>query len=234
MGDGMTGSILSIQDHVLVEADVFGHLVSLRTVIVKACQTELWLGLPSADRRLGGFRLDQPLRLTVARQEAALLGNSLFLGTMGDARSRIFAVSRPVEFELAQRRVYHRYDLVAGVRFRQLDPITKEPLGRSEPGVSLNVSLGGMMLRTTAAVAVGDEVDMTLPLGGDDRISTTNRVVRVRPLAAPTDPGRPVPLEVGARFVRITAADKEMLIRLALAAERRRRHALEGPAAFAS
>lgn len=238
MADEQTGSILLLQDHVLVETDVLSRLVSLRTVIVKACPGELWLGLPSADRRLGAFRAGQPLRLTVARDGAALLGSSTFRATLGDTRSRIFAVSTPAEFQLVQRRCHRRYELDAGVRLRHLDPTTKEPLGRSASGVAVNVSLGGMMLWTSATLAVGEELDLTLPLGGGDHISTTNRVVRVRPLGPALsrvpaqDP--PAVVEVGARFTRITAVDRNMLIRLALAAERRRRAADGVPGAFAS
>jgi c-di-GMP-binding flagellar brake protein YcgR len=217
------GPRLSIQDHVLVETDVLGHLVSLRTVVLKTCPSELWLGIPSADRRLAAFREDQPLRLSVAREGAALLGKSVFRGTLGDSRSRIFAVSLPEGFELVQRRIHHRYEFEADVRFRQIDPLTKEPLGRGASGNTVNVSIGGLLLRTSAMVTVGEEMDMILPLGTEDRISTSNRVVRVRSLTqTPGLPGGPTVVEVGARFTRITAVDRDLLIRLALAAQRRR------------
>ena len=84
-----------------------------------------------------------------------------------------------------------------------------------------------MLLRTPVPVSVGDEVDMVLPLGGGDHISAGNRVVRVRAIATPNVPGQPVVLEVGTRFTRITSADQELLVRMALAADRRRRLAAE-------
>ncbi len=222
--DGIEREVrIAIRDHVLVEGDVDGRPVAFRTLAVKVCPEELWLGMTARDGRLAALRTSQPLRLTVSRDGAGWLGTSAFLRPLGADGSRVFAVSRPEDLELAQRRVHPRYEFDADVRFRELDPMTKQPLGRSAEGSTVNVSIGGMLLRTSAMVSVGEEIDLTMPFGTEDRISSTNRVVRVRSLSqAPGLPGGPTVIEVGARFTRITSVDRDLLIRLALAAQRRR------------
>ena len=70
---------LAIQDRVLVEAELFGRTVAFRTLIVKVCPGELWLGLSSPDRRLETLHEGLTLNLTVARSGAALIGQSGFL-----------------------------------------------------------------------------------------------------------------------------------------------------------
>jgi c-di-GMP-binding flagellar brake protein YcgR len=226
-GSDDNGSDLAIQDHVLVEAVVAGRLLSLRTVMVKVCPTELWLGLASPDRRLEALREGRELRLTVARSDTALLGRSEFLRALGESRSRVFAVARPDAFERAQRRNYVRYEIDLPVRFRHLDPVTAEPRGRSATGTTVNVSPGGLLLRTDAAVAVGEDLDLVVPLSGGDRISTTDRVIRVRETSAfaPGDSGPTRATEVAVEFTRITAIDRAWIVRHVLATEQRRREA---------
>lgn len=226
---------IAIRDRIVLEADVPAGPVSISSLVVKADDEELWLGVARPEPALTLFHSEQPIRLMVAEGAVSRLGRSVFLRTLAGDPPRIIAVSRPAEFELLQRRLHLRYDLDAPIRLRQLDPITKEPRGRSAAASAVNVSLGGMLVRTPAAVpvSVGDEVDMTLPLGGGDHISTGNRVVRVRVLPTPSVPGQPFVMEVGTRFTRITSADQDLLLRMALAADRRRRLAAEASGSFA-
>jgi c-di-GMP-binding flagellar brake protein YcgR len=223
--------LIALRDHLVVEGSVRGCSVALDALVVRVGDVDLWLGMPEPDAIVSYFHSGQPLRLVVPTDGGAMLGESAYLKRLAGDPPRVFAVERPVELVAVQRRVHHRFDLETPVRFRRLDPITKEARGSAAPASAVNVSLGGMLLRTAAHVAVGDEVEMTLPVGGDDRIATTNRVVRVRALPTPNVPGQPFVLEVGTRFTRITAADQDMLVRMAIAADRRRRLAAEATAA---
>jgi PilZ domain len=222
---------LAIQDRVLVEAELSGRPVFFNAVLVRACPTELWFGLVSADRRLESIRLGRPVRLSVARPGAALVAGSEFLRAMGGSRSRIFAVRRPPTFEVVQRRAHPRYEVDLPVRFRHIDPATWQPWGVSNAGMTVNLSPGGMLLRTAATVAVGDALDLMVPLSGGDRISTTDRVIRVD-LASGTGTGEPGPAQstvVAVEFTRITAIDREWIVRFVLHTERRRRESGPGP-----
>ena len=63
---------LAIQDRVLAETEILGRATLFRTMIVKICADELWLGMASPDHRLEGVCADQAIRLTVARPSGAL------------------------------------------------------------------------------------------------------------------------------------------------------------------
>ena len=224
---------IAIRDRVVFEGDVRGRLVSLPSLVVRVAEEELWLGLPEPEPSLLLFRVEQPVRLMLNEDGGTRLGRSVFLRTLAGDPPRIVAVSRPAAFELLQRRQHSRYELDAPIRFRQLDPLTKEPRGRSATASTVNVSLGGILMRTPVPVSVGDEVDVTLPLGGGNHISAGNRVVRVRVLPTANIPGQPLVMEVGTRFTRITSADQDLLLRMALAADRRRRLSAEASGSFA-
>jgi c-di-GMP-binding flagellar brake protein YcgR len=231
--NGNRGDEVELNDRATAEAYVVGRLFSFRTVIVKVCETELWLGLGSPDRRLGSLRWGQTMRLAVVRQGTALMGTSEFLRPLGESRSRIFAVTRPLDFEPVQRRAYVRYEIDLPVRFRRLDPRTNEPRGRSGAGTTVNLSPGGLLLRTDAPVSVGDELDLSLPLSGGGRISTSDRVLRVMhrpPVTLVGREERPA-TEVAVEFIRITGFDREQIVRFVLAAEHRRREAARQPGA---
>jgi hypothetical protein len=225
---------IAIRDHVVFEGDLHGRVVSFGSLVVKVGPDELWLGIPEPDAALAEFRDNQPIRLTLPDGEGARTGRSVFHRVLAGDPPRIVAVARPHRFDVVQRRMHHRYEMMAPIRCRQVDPITKEPRGRSAVASTINVSVGGMLLRTAAAISVGSELDLILPLGGGDKISTTNRVVRVQLMPTPDVPGQPFVLEVATRFTRITAVDQEMLLRMAFAADRRQRLAGEAVGAFAS
>jgi hypothetical protein len=224
---------ISIRDHVLLEADPRGKRLSIEALVVKIAPDELWLGLPEPDPVVAWLHGRQPLRLSFSDPAGARLGHSAFRRILAGDPPRIISVDRPQALEVVQRRMHHRYELDAPVRFRQLDPITREPRGRSAAASTVNVSLGGMLLRTSAFVAPGAEMDLTLPLGGGDHITTTNRVVRVKPLPLSEAADQPLAVEIATQFTRITSADQDMLLRVALAADRRRRLSMEADGAFA-
>jgi c-di-GMP-binding flagellar brake protein YcgR len=223
---------LEIEDRVLVEAEISGRPVSFRAVTVRICETELWLGFASPDRRLEAMRPNQPVRLTVARHGAALLGQSGFLRELGGGKSRVFAVARPVALDRVQRRGYVRYPVDLPIYFRHIDPATWEPRGRAATSVTKDLSPGGLLFVSDTAVNVGDDLDLTLPLYGGDRVSMNGVVKR---LGRGTDDGRyglygqPNPSEVGVEFTRITSLDQDRIVRIILLTEHRRREAARQP-----
>ncbi len=219
---------LAIQDRVLVEAEIYGRPVSFRTVIVRICPTELWLGLASPDGRLEAMRQNQTVRLTVARDGAALLGQSAFLRPLGGSRSRVFAVVVPAALDRAQRRGYVRYPIDLPVRFRRIDPATWEPRGKAATTVTRNLSPGGLLFVSDTAINVGDDLDLTLPLAGVDRVSMNGVVKRLARAAgdgASGPNGQPGRTEVAVEFTRITSLDQGRIVRFILLTEHRRREA---------
>jgi c-di-GMP-binding flagellar brake protein YcgR len=224
---------LAIQDRALVEAQVDGRSVSFRSVIVRICPTELWLGVASPDRRLDAMAPNQGIKLTVARDGAALLARSEYLRPLGDSKSRVFAVDRPATLERVQRRGYVRYPIDLPVVFRHLDPTTWEPRGRVATTVTKNLSPGGLLFASDAPVSVGDELDLTLALSGIDRVSMSGVVRRLGLIAGwsvnddsygPNAARRQT--EVAVAFTRITSLDQDRIVRLILLTEHRRREAM--------
>jgi hypothetical protein len=229
---------LVIGDRVLAEADIYGRTISFRAVIVKVNPDELWLGLASPDKRLDALRENHTLLLTIARANAGLLGQSGFLRLLGGSKSRIFAVVRPAALERVQRRAYVRYQIDLPLNFRHLDPATREPRGRASLGIAINVGPGGLLFTTEAGPQLGEELDVTLPLVGSDRVSMIALVTRVRGSeeGAPAPGCESVRSEVAVRFTRITAVDQDRVVRFILMTEHRRREAAlrEPPAPVAS
>ena len=217
---------LAIGDRVLVETDLQGRPASFRSVLARICPTELWLGLGSPDRRLETLGQDQKVQLTIARTGAALVSRSAFLRPLGGSKSRVFAVERPMALERVQRRSFVRYPIDLPIHFRHLDPASWEPRGKTTTTVTKDLSPGGLLFVSDAAIDIGDDLDLTLPLSGMDRL-TMNGVVRR--LAHGIDYGdsapgsRPQHTEVAVKFTRITSLDQDRIVRLILLAEHRRR-----------
>lgn len=219
---------LAIQDRVLVEADFAGRPMLFRAVIVRVCESELWLGLMSPDHRLETMREYQPVRLTIARNGAGLIGRSGFLRPLGDSRSRVFAVDRPEILERVQRRGYVRYPIDVPVHFRHVDSETWQPSGKLATTVTRDLSPGGMLFVSDVAVRVGEDLDLTLPISRWAPVSASGIVRRVARSTAPTDSrpaGEPQPTEAAVQFTRITALDQDRIVRLILLTEHRRREA---------
>ena len=231
---------LAIQDRVLVEAEIFGRTVPFRTVIVKVCADELWLGLASPDKRLESLCPNQVLKLTVARSGGALLGQSGFLRPLGGSKSRVFAVVRPGALEKVQRRAHIRYQLDLPIHFRHIDPATREPRGKAAGGMTANVSPAGILFQSEIPLTVGEELAVTLPLVGGDRVDLLGVVTRVREAqeGAVGPNGGAGETEVAVKFTRVTAVDQDRIVRFILLTEHRRREAAlrqpppEVPAAF--
>jgi c-di-GMP-binding flagellar brake protein YcgR len=213
---------LTIQDRVLVEAEPAGRPASFRSVIVRVCEQELWLGLASPDHRLESIKPDQRIQLTVARNGAALLGRSLYLRPLGERKSRVFAVVRPLMLDRVQRRGYARYPIDLPMHFRHLDPATWEPRGKVAMTVTKDLSPGGLLFSSNVPLSVGDDLDLTLPFSGWDRVSMTGVVKRI------LRTGETEPVEAAVKFTRITTLDQERIVRLILLTEHRRREAAAG------
>jgi hypothetical protein len=217
---------LAVRDRVVVQTD--GHVgsVPFETMLLRICPTELWLGLALPDRRLETMRANEPVELTIAREGAALLGRSAFLRPLGGGRSRVFAVVRPGLLERAQRRGYVRYPIDLPVRVRHIDPATWEPRGKGATTVTQNLSPGGLLFMSRAGVEVGEDLNLTLPLGGDDRISADAVVRRVERPAESGELGQSLEADrdqVAVKFTRISSLDRDRIVRLILQTEHRRR-----------
>jgi c-di-GMP-binding flagellar brake protein YcgR len=216
----------AIRDRVLVEAEPYGRAPSYRAMVLRVCPTELWLGLLAPDRHIETLAVDHRIRLTRVGAGAAVLGTSRFLRLLDGGRSRVFAVERPAMLEPTQRRRYVRYPVDVPVRFRQLDPATFQPRGRTATTVTRDLSPGGLRFVTDAAINVGDDLDMTLPLSGMDHVSMNGVVKRVDET---TDSGGSISrgqgdtTEVAVQFTRITSLNQERIVRLIMVAEQRRR-----------
>jgi hypothetical protein len=81
---------------------------------------------------------------------------------------------------------------------------------------------------TDATIHVGDDLDMTLPLSGVDRVSMSGVVKRVDGTADHGDSlpnGQSGHAEVAVQFTRITSLDQERIVRLIMVSEHRRRMA---------
>jgi hypothetical protein len=220
----------AIQDRALVEAETNGRPVSFPTVIVRICPGELWLGLASPDRRLETIAPNQTVRLTVAREGAALLAQTVFLRHLGGSRSRVFAVAPPLALERVERRNHVRYPVNMPIRFRPIDPATWEPCGKPLTTVTKNLSPGGLLFVSEATVEVGDDLDLILSLSGLNRLSMSGVVKRLGRLACEGDgqvghPDRPGQAEVAVKFTRITSLDQDRIARLILLTEHQRREA---------
>ena len=221
MTDVEVGADLALQDHVLVETEIGGRTVGFRVVVVKVSPTELWLGLATPDHRLLSLDPGQKVRLTVGRPGYALIGESEFVRHLGESHSRVFAVVQSPRLERTQRRSQARIDVQMEVRLRRIDPATGEARGKGASGMTVNASPGGLLLETDMDVAVGDDLEITIRLSGDDRISASGRVTRLRELGDPAQDGRPM-LSVAVKFTRMTAVDQRSIMRHCFLLEHRR------------
>jgi hypothetical protein len=84
-----------------------------------------------------------------------------------------------------------------------------------------------LLLESDASLDVGDELDLTLPLSGEDRVSMFGVVTRVHgaPEAPSDQGGQPGRTRAAVKFTRITAVDQDRIVRYILITEHRRREA---------
>ena len=158
------------------------------------------------------------VRLTVPRDEAALVSRSRFLRPLDGSKTRVFAVAWPGVLELLQRRAHVRYGFDWPIHFRRLDPVTREPRGKAASGATINISAGGLLFESDTPPGVDEELALTLPLLGGDPVKMDGVVVRVRAADAEgsgPDGGHPR-TEVAVKFTRITALDQKRLVRFVL------------------
>ena len=214
---------VTLQDRVLVEADLGGQITGFRAVVVKVAPDEIWLGLPAQDRRLEAMGEGKRLRLTVTREGGALVAQTRFLRHL--SQCRIFAVEKPSRIERVQRRAHRRVALQLEARLRMLNPGTGMVEGKGFSGRTVDVSTGGVLVETDMPLNLGDEVDLTLMLAATDRVSTTGKVTGIRDLAggaaASSSQGTPG-VAIGLKFLRMTTVDEDRILRRLLLAEHRR------------
>jgi hypothetical protein len=212
---------IALQDHVLVETEVGGHSVGFRAVVVRINPDELWLGLTTPDRRLERVEPGGDVRLTAGRASGALLARSSFIRHLGESRCRIFAIAPAQAAELVQRRSQARVDVDLGLHLRRFDLATGELRGKGAAGATLNAGPGGLLLQTDMALAVGDDLDVSVSISAGDRISAGARVTRVGEQPGSVE-GEPCPTRAAVKFTRITAVDQQRILRLCMLVEHRR------------
>jgi hypothetical protein len=218
---------LALLDRVLLETDVDGLPVSLQPVILRICPTELWLGLASPDATVERLRADQEIQLTVSHGGAAQMSQSRFIRPLDGSKTRVFAVAWPGVPDTAQRRAHVRYQFDWPIHFRRLDPATREPHGPAAAGTTINVSAGGLLFESDAAVTVDEELELALPLSGGAEVKVLGVVLRVQGVddGQSSREGGPQGTEAAVKFTRITAVDQERIVRFILLTEHRRREA---------
>ena len=145
-----------------------------------------------------------PVRLSAARNGSALVGETTFRNCLGVSR-RLLALDRPTDLRLVDRRAQLRVALRLSVGIRLARDSAAGEGGRFAIGTSLDISLSGMRLETTANMAVGDHVFVTLALETSRPLYALAQIIRLddattdRPLRAAREVG---PLHDGRRLVR--------------------------------
>jgi len=223
MNEGQS-AMLAIGDHVLLESAPPVGSGGVRAVIVKIVQSELWLGLASPDSSLDAMPADQPVRLTVARPDGALLGESAFVRPFGGSPTRILIVVSPDSWAPVQRRAQTRIDVELPLQYRRIDSNTRQSRGKAAGATTVNLSREGLLLRLDTALSTNEEVEMTMALSGGESVSMLGVVLRAWVDSESVETHAAV-----VKFTRITPLAQERIGSYILATERRRAEAVASP-----
>jgi c-di-GMP-binding flagellar brake protein YcgR len=111
---------------------------------------------------------------------------------------------------LLQRRRYDRLEERLKVRYRP-EPVTKLMEGLWSDAIVLDISAGGlkMSVPVKSDIKVGDKIDVDIQVPGSKIVNASCKVTRVSPPAA----GTPDRKCVGLTYLRIGAADRDMIHR---------------------
>jgi c-di-GMP-binding flagellar brake protein YcgR len=216
---------------VLLETEVGGELVSLPSFVTNVLSEELWLAPRSTGDRLAGLQRGQRVHLTFDRG-GALVVESEFLrrlgssSSLGNDKSRVFAVRRPQGVDQVQRRAHVRVDMARDVRIKAMSGLSAETVGS---GRTVNVGAGGVQISTDMPLNLGDLVRIALVLSPRAIVVADGPVVRIDEVVAPAEAGpgsgaysQPAALaRVAVRFDRISEEDQERIACHILAAHRK-------------
>jgi len=225
----------SVHDQALVEAEIDGRVVRFRAVVVNLMPAALWLGLVKKDPSLEQLRRGDPIVLTFSRNGVGMVAESSFLTHLNSTGSRLFAIEFPSDYRLIQRRSYLRIDAECPVSYLVTSQSEAGGAGVTGEGITRNISAGGIQFMVHAPVAEtvreGDNLEIRLAIG-QGAVLAEAAVVRVedatdlgpdlRPLPPTTGPRRPRTM-IAVRFVHISEAAQDRIIRHIFALQRIRR-----------
>jgi c-di-GMP-binding flagellar brake protein YcgR len=225
----------SVHDQALVEAEIDGRIVRFRAVVVNLMPAALWLGLVKKDPQLEQLRRGDPVMLTFQRNGLGMVAESSFIGHLNAAKSRLFAIAFPTDYRMIQRRSYLRFDAECAVEYLVVSHSDVGGAGLTGEGVTRNIGAGGIQFYVDAptadTVVEGDSVETRLAIG-QGVVLAEAEVVRVedatdlgpdlRLLPPASKPRRPRTL-IAVRFVHISEAAQDRIIRHIFALQRARR-----------
>jgi hypothetical protein len=230
----------AVHDKVLVETQIDGKVIGFRAVVVNVQAASLWLGLVRPDSLLAQVQRDQVLHLTFRRENAALVAVSAFISHLGSRSSRIFSIEWLADTQMIQRRAHVRLDYECPVYFKFSTQPESAAAGRKGRGITRNISAGGIQFRDHGATdlepAVGDQLELEVPISTTEVVSAEAEVVRVEstnrlPGSEGSADGRDGPQAlIAARFVTISDVDQDRIVRLIFTVQRQRREAPHKPA----
>jgi c-di-GMP-binding flagellar brake protein YcgR len=225
----------SVQDPVLVEAEVDGRVVGFRAVVVNVIPTALWLGLKKPDSRLESMRPGDPVHLTFKREGAALIGATTFLSHLGSTQSRLFSLDWPEGYQIVQRRAHLRLDTQVHLDYVVVSQSETSSAGTVGHGVTCNLSAGGVQfvvdIPVQDAVGAGDALELRLQFG-QDVVLAEAEVVRVEdgtdagPDGHPLPPARtprPPRAMIAVRFESISDGAQDRIVRHIFSVQRLRK-----------
>jgi c-di-GMP-binding flagellar brake protein YcgR len=221
----------AVHDQVLVEAEVDEKVITFRAIIVSVTSNSIWLGLTKPDEQLERLVAGDPVQLTFRRGSSAMIAGSTFLSHLGSSKARLFSIEWPNDMRMIQRRVYLRMDTDCPIEYTVVSHSAAGTAGMVGQGVTRNLSAGGLQFKEECpieeAVAIGDELEVTLGLD-KDVVRAEAEVVRVddgtelgtdgKP-KHPLRPQKPSTL-VAIRFVSISAAAEDRIVRYIFALQR--------------
>ena len=222
---------LQLGDSVLIETSVDQVPLVLRGQLSSLLPKVVWVnsdgqGFPPLVLEL---REGHPVRLSVARQSSALVGDATFRSCLGVSH-RLVAFSRPTDLRLVDRRASLRVAIRKPVGIRLARDSAAGEGGHFSIGTSVDVSMVGIRFETDVHMAVGDHVFVTIVLEGYRQLYGLAQIVRLEDAVAggtvvadgPVDPS-----DRGRRLVRAVAkwgamapTDRERLENFLLNAER--------------
>jgi c-di-GMP-binding flagellar brake protein YcgR len=225
----------AVHDQVRVEVAIDGKVVGFRAVVVNAMPAALWLGLVRPDSLLERLCPGDSVTLTFHRDDVALVAESAFLSHLGSTQSRLFSIEMPADYRPIQRRAHIRLDAECPIDYTVVSQSATGSAGLTGEGVTRNLSAGGLQFMVRApirdTVSSGDSLDIAVAIG-HDAVLAEAEVVRVddatdlgpdgRPMA-PASPPRPPRTMIAVRFVSISDACEDLIVRHIFSLQRLRR-----------
>ena len=226
----------AVHDLTLVEAEIDGNAGTFRAVVINVMPAAVWLGLLRSDSLLEQLRAGDPITLTFHREESALVARSAFLSHLGARQSRVFSVETLTDCHVVQRRSHLRLDAECPIEYTVVGE-SETGAGETGSGTTRNLSAGGLQFMVRAplreTVVVGDALELRLALGRDAVLIEAD-VVRVSDATDIGPDGRPRPPAspprtprtlIAVRFVSISDAAQDLIVKQIFVLQRTRREA---------